>query len=641
MTSIPLDKVEAFLRSAPPFNTLPQVARARLARRMLMEYFPKGETFIRAGEAPVQFLYLVSKGALKLFTRTDREEIMLDLRSEYDCVGLSALATGRSADFNVKAEEDTICYLVPREVFLQFTDEYPGFKAFAFDLLTALQPAPNGLENEAPLAGLCSGEEAMFLTPVKALLNRPAVSGGPHLGIREAAVLMQKEKVGSLVVVDADQRPLGLVTDRDLRALVARGGSSESPVTAIMQTPVESVQIQARCFEALMLMTRRNIHHLPVLDKWALQGVVTQHDLLLLQGTNPVSVVKDIENAPSLPRLVQAHQNVDRLLEVLVGQRLSSANIQDVITMVNDRLIRRLIEISVVQLASEGRGAAPPVPWAWVALGSAGRKEQVPRTALGSAIVYQDQPSGNGQEVQEYFLALAAQVIKGLAGCGFPSHLDHNLADNPRWCQSVSVWQNYFREWLRETEPDRLRSAASFFDGRFLFGREDLVQSVMRVVRRELPEHREFLGRLAENALVGELHRGFFRGFVLAGSGRLEEHFDVEQDFLKPLVDAVRVLSLKRRLPPTNTLDRLQVLGESGALEDSLARQAAQAFNFVFRLRVMNYLAHRSDADHAGDRLDPEQLGNVDRRALRESLRVLQRLRRTMADDFQIQWEPN
>ena len=93
--------------------------------------------------------------------------------------------------------------------------------------------------------------------------------------------------------------------------------------------------------------------------------------------------------------------------------------------------------------------------------------------------------------------------------------------------------------------------------------------------------------------------------------------------------------------PPTNTLDRLQVLGESGALEDSLARQAAQAFNFVFRLRVMNYLAHRSDADHAGDRLDPEQLGNVDRRALRESLRVLQHLRRTMADDFQIQWEPN
>jgi CBS domain-containing protein len=638
MTAIPLEKVEAFLKSTPPFSALPEEALARLARRMLMEYFPKGEIFIRAGETPLRFLYLVSKGALKLFTRAGRDETMLDLRSEGDGVGLTAMAAGRPADFNVKAEEDTICYLVPREDVLELAEAYPRFKAFAFDLLKALQPAPDHPDHGSRPPIASSGEEALFLTPVGTLLQRPAVSCPPHLDIRQAATLMHQEKVGSLVVVDSDHRPLGLITDRDLRALVARGDSTDSPVVAVMQTPVASVQTQARCFEALMLMTKKNIHHLPVLDKWALQGVVTQHDLLLLQGNNPVSVVKDIENAPSASRLVQVQHNVDRLLEVLTRQGLSSAGIQDVITMVGDRLVRRLIEITMAQLASEGLGT-PPAPWAWVALGRAGRKEQVPQTEPESAILYEDRAGSREQDIQTYFLALASRVIRGLADCGFPANLTHNLADNPRWCQPVSVWQHYFREWFRETEPERLKSAAPFFDGRFLFGREDLVHSVMRVVRHELPEHREFLGRLAENALAGELQRGFFRGHVLSESGRLEEDCDLERGFLQPLVDAVRVLSLSRRLPPTNTLDRLQVLGESGAMEHGLARQASDAFNFLFMLRVGNHLAGRSEAGRTGDRLNPAALGSVDRRALREAFRVIQRLRRTLAQEFQIQWE--
>ena len=187
MTAIPLDKVEAFLGSALPFSALPEEARARLAPSLLMEYFPKGEIFIRAGDKPLQFLYLVSKGALKLFTRNGREEVTLDLRSEYDGVGLAALAAGQPTDFNVKAEEDTICYLVPRDAVLELAEAYPRFKALAFDLLKALQPAPEDPDQGARPPGVSSGEEAMFLTPVSSLLQRPAVSSGPDVSIRSAA----------------------------------------------------------------------------------------------------------------------------------------------------------------------------------------------------------------------------------------------------------------------------------------------------------------------------------------------------------------------------------------------------------------------------------------------------------------------
>ncbi|MEW6262086.1 MAG: DUF294 nucleotidyltransferase-like domain-containing protein [Thermodesulfobacteriota bacterium] len=619
--NIPLDKAKAFLKTVPPFNTLPVEVQAEAAGGLLIEFFPRGEVFIRAGEKPLAFLYLIYKGAVRVFSKTGRQETLLDMRAEGDSLGSASLLQNLPPEYNAAAQEDTICYLVKREVLLSLVERFPQFRALASQVLTSVQQEPTEIE-------------ALYYTPVQDLLKRPPIFCRPNLTIRQAAGLMSRQQVGSMVVVDESGRPIGIFTNKDLRRLVASPGADpENPVAAIMRPQVISVEIEALAFEALMIMTRKNVHHLPVLDSGRLRGIVTQHDLLLLSGRNPLSVVKDIETAPSLNQLSLVQYGVDRLAAAQVRQNLPADRIQDVITLLNDRLMRRLVELSLTEMEAEGRGPAP-LAWAWVASGSAGRKEQVLRTDHDCAIIYADPPSGREDQVQSYFLYLAERVIGGLEKCGFPRCREGNMANNPRWCQPVGVWRGYFQNWLRAADPDVLKSAALFFDGRFLYGREDLVIEVMRLVRRELLENRSFLVRLATATLSEKPPLGVFRQFVVEKSGQHGRRLDIKRRGLLPLVNAVRLLSLEKRLPLTNTRDRLLALGQSGALDDQLAREAAEAFNYLLMMRLRNYVEGLTKDRFSFDYFSPELLDAVQRRALKRALGVISRLQETIAGRF-------
>jgi CBS domain-containing protein len=436
------------------------------------------------------------------------------------------------------------------------------------------------------------------------------------------------------VVVDPDNRPVGIFTDTDLRRLVAATGRSvDAPIRSIMRPDPASVHADALCFDALTAMVKGNFHHLPVLDQGKLFGVVTQHDLLLLSGGNPGSVVKDVESAPSLAQLALVQHNVDRLAEHLVRRDLGVPEIQDVITLINDRLTRRLIEIGLDEMKAEGLGS-PPCPWAWVGMGSAGRKEQIMRTDQDCAIVYADTCGAGGDETGAWFRTLAEKIVAGLETCGFPRCREKNMADNPRRRQPVSVWREYFKTWLRETDPGALKSAGLFFDARFIYGREDLVHEIMRLIRHELLENRPFLTGLAVSALSAKPPLGFFRGFIVEKSGEHENRLNLKKNGLLPLVDAVRLLSLERRLPLTNTLDRLKALGQSGGLDPALAAEAAEAFNYMFILRMRNYVEGLAVARFSFDWVNPELLAGVERRALKEAFKVVARLQEAVAARF-------
>jgi CBS domain-containing protein len=383
--------------------------------------------------------------------------------------------------------------------------------------------------------------------------------------------------------------------------------------------------MEATGFEALLAMGRRGIHHLPVVHEGRLAGVVTQHDLSLLSGANPLALVKDVETAPSLEQLSQIQYSVDLLVENLLRRNLGALGIQSVITLVNDQLMRRLIDISRAELEARGL-TEPSLAWAWVGCGSAGRKEQIMRTDHDCAIVYADPPPDRKNETQRYFLALAESVIGGLEQCGFPRCREGNMANNPRWCQSLGVWREYFNTWLTEADQGALRSAALFFDGRIIHGHEELTREIRRHVEGRLLENPSFFRNLAKSALAVIPPLGFFRQFVVEKSGEHENRLNLKKSGLGPLVDATRILTLWRLLPQTNTLDRLMALGENGVIEADLARDAALAFEFMFMLRVKNYIEGPKMDRLSFDWVHPGRLDKVSQKALKEAFRVVSRL---------------
>ena len=135
-----------------------------------------------------------------------------------------------------------------------------------------------------------SGQE--LTTPIGALVARPPLVVGGEASVVEAARAMREAGASAALV---DDRPPGIVTDRDLRnRVLAEGLSADTPVRAAMSRPLFSLTAETPLFEALRFMLEREIHHLPVTRGGEVVAVLGDTDLLRHQARSPLALLTRI-----------------------------------------------------------------------------------------------------------------------------------------------------------------------------------------------------------------------------------------------------------------------------------------------------------------------------------------------------------
>lgn len=110
---------------------------------------------------------------------------------------------------------------------------------------------------------------------------------GPDDSVAKAADRMRQRTVGSLIIVDSANRPLGIITDRDLviRALADARDANATPVSEVMTPEIITTTVDTSVNSALRLMRDGPFRRLPIVDhKGVLVGLVTADDLLILIG---------------------------------------------------------------------------------------------------------------------------------------------------------------------------------------------------------------------------------------------------------------------------------------------------------------------------------------------------------------------
>jgi CBS domain-containing protein len=120
------------------------------------------------------------------------------------------------------------------------------------------------------------------------ICTRVVATATPNESGRAAAQRMAEHNVGTVVVLDEDHRPLGILTDRDLVVrLLANGQDPETTTVAqVMTKPVRTLHEATPIEEALGTMAGAGIRRIVVTgDEGALAGIVTLDDMVeLLAG---------------------------------------------------------------------------------------------------------------------------------------------------------------------------------------------------------------------------------------------------------------------------------------------------------------------------------------------------------------------
>jgi signal-transduction protein with cAMP-binding, CBS, and nucleotidyltransferase domain len=116
---------------------------------------------------------------------------------------------------------------------------------------------------------------------VERRMRQPAVSCTPGTKLAEVARMMEWNEVGSLVVVDDDDRITGMVTDRDLVLAIARDMSMSTPVGEIAAHPTILINEHEDVYDAAAKMTAARCRRLPVVNVTGkLVGVIALDDVL-------------------------------------------------------------------------------------------------------------------------------------------------------------------------------------------------------------------------------------------------------------------------------------------------------------------------------------------------------------------------
>lgn len=437
---------------------------------------------------------------------------------------------------------------------------------------------------------------------------------------------MAEHGVGSIVVLGPAGELQGILTDRDLRERVlAAGRSRDEQVAAVMSAPLATISPEAFLFEALLEMTRRNIHHLPVLEANRLLGVISSHDFLLLQAAGPLELSRLLHNRTSIEGLASVMPELTRTTRVLFERGHTGYEIGRIVSELNDLVIRRVLALVEQELRTED-AAGPPVPFCWLVLGSEGRREQTIRTDQDNALVYADPPAGLRDWAERYFGLFAERVIAGLVRLGYPPCPANSMASNPQWRQPLSTWRRYFADWVGNPAPQNLLYSSIYFDFRPLVGASELGGALRDEIRTQVGTWRSFPRHLGRLAVSHSPPLGFFGRFVLERKDGARG-INVKLNAMLLLVNALRAYAIELGLQETNTVERLEAAAQTGGcFSADEVEDVRGAYETIFHLRLGHQLVQLARGQPPDNFVDPHALRRNDQRRLKEAFRTIRQL---------------
>lgn len=473
-----------------------------------------------------------------------------------------------------------------------------------------------------------AGEQQVLARPLRTLVQKAPVVCREQQSIREVVALMHAHDVGSVVVVDARDRPVGIFTTKDLVASAASGLDAQ-PVSEVMTREPFSLPGHAMAYEAALAMVGMRIRHVLVMEDENLVGVVSERDLFSLQRLGLGEITTEIRLAGKIGLLVELAAEIRKLARLLVEEGVAPEQLTRFVSVLNDRLCQRILEIERKQHRWD------EISWCWLAFGSEGRFEQTFSTDQDNGIVFAAHDATPAEAIRGRLLPFARSVNEALDACGFPLCKGNVMASNPRLCLSLDEWKHKIRGWIERPEPNALLDAAICFDFRALHGDATLAAALREWIHPLAKANPAFLRLMAENAVESRPPLGVLRDFATDDAPGLPHSVNLKLNGARPFTDAARIYALAHGLAQTNTGERLRAARAGTHMGAAETEALVDAFFTVQGLRLRNQ-ATLQPGDEGANRVDPDKLNDFERRILKEAFLQARKLQSRLALDYQV-----
>jgi CBS domain-containing protein len=631
MPSTPSTSLIANLRAelmrTAPFAQMEPAHVDRFIAAAQQAYYAPGETVLAPDDGVARQLLLIRQG--RVTGRRGADESSPGTQYEAgDLFPVGAVMGARAVTATYRASEDTFCLILPVEKAHALAADSAPFADFLNRrVLKLLDESRQALQSSYASQALA---EQSLETPLGTIARLAPVSVTAQTPLAEALALMHARRIGSLLVLDGQGVAVGILTRHDILGRVTLPQLPlATPIAQVMSAPVHTLGTAHTAQDAALLMSRHGVRHVPVTDGARVVGIVSERDLFALQRLSLKQVSTALRHASDLATLRELAGEIRRLARNLLGQGVRARQLTELISHLNDLLTERLVALVAARHGLDLQRAC------WLGFGSEGRSEQTISTDQDNGLVFESDDAARDRPA---WLAFAREVNEGLDACGYPLCKGNVMASNPACCLTPGEWSDRFADWMEHGAPEDLLNASIYFDLRPLAGNAALAEPLRALITREAARLPRFMHQMALNALARRPPLNWLGGLDTQSIDD-RDVVDLKLQGTAIFVDAARLYALVHGVAATNTRARLEAAGRAIGIEPQESEASIAAFEFLqlLRLQVQIDTASReavASADGNPNRVDVGALNDIDRRMLRESLRIARRLQQRMELDY-------
>ncbi len=621
-----------FLQVFPPFDRMETDALEFLAEHVKLAYYPKGTLILSPASNVAKTLYIVQRG--KILARQAGDVSLVDYSSMTlgpgECFPIGAVMAQRPSSNDYSVLEDFFCYELPDDKFFALMQKSTVFNLFCTQFIASLL-SQSRQQLQSQFSQRVAEQQTMN-SPLATIIKKEPICVTRDTPIQKVVEVMAAGSIGSMIIVDHEQKPVGIFTQSDvLKRIVLPRTSLENPIHSVMSPDPHTLPLAANAYDAALAMAMHGVRHVLAVDEGGrLKGVVSERDLFALQRVGLRQIRLTIDTATTIDMLLQSSHDVRQLSLNMLAQGVGAEQITQFISALNDTLTRRIIQLNLDRHDLFG------IDWAWLAFGSEGRDEQTFSTDQDNGIVFICTDIMDREQTQLRLLEFARDVNVDLDKCGFPMCSGKIMASNPELCLTLEEWEEKFDLWVRTPDPKALLNSTIFFDFRPLFGKFNLADRMRLSLLRKTRGNPLFLRLLAANALSVQPPLGKIRDFVTDNDPQHPGTIDLKKYGARLFIDAARIFAMAHDVAASNTVQRIRLTAQVMSVSPDEASAAIDAFNFIQLMRLRHQYSEQKEGLELDNLIRPDSLNEVERRILKEAFRQARKLQQRLKLDYQL-----
>ncbi|MBO8182325.1 MAG: CBS domain-containing protein [Archaeoglobus sp.] len=448
---------------------------------------------------------------------------------------------------------------------------------------------------------------------IKKFLKRELVHVSPETSIREAAALMHKNNVSSVVVMKNDII-LGILTDSDLRRLVAENFDLNKSVREFLKLelterrPLVTVESNENILAVLSKMLENRIKHTIVMEGGKPKGVITLGDIAYDLGPFYIKYIIKLHHTKDVEEIKKSLEEFNNAIKHQALRLIAESK------DINPNFFFEAISYVVDSAAKSLTRIIGEVPegLVYAATGSWGRREQFLLTDRDTLAIYSSESSESSEDLEdlEFFMEELEfrTYVEDLEDCmdevGFPP-CPHGYTAR-RYIFPEDFLKNLISEWAKEPEANAV-DISIIADARAVLGDSTILERIKETLAERSHKDR-FLIR----------HSMMYKP-ALNVLGRLVKSFNFKSGAIAPIEYPIRALSITNGIThPLSTYGRIKALEQKGILSHELASELLYSYDIIMKQKISLQIKAKSE-------LDTSELTPIERNMLENALKTVRK----------------